>query len=331
MKNYFSENLENLIIKNNISQRSLAENLGVSNTAISRYLKKENEPSSTFLLNLKEKYNINIDDFLTKKIDFYDKQRQENSISFSGNYFEKFLGNYLLYYYNNTFYKGKVDSLAYNTLKYGVLSIYKNEENNAEVGLNLFKSRTEAENYKTRLDTMEYADIAKEFLKPDIYKGTISYNFTQIFITISNGIENDKALIILNNPPSERNYIGGLGTINSISKAREMAPCVQFVLISKYILKKSEGELYSLLGLKVSDINVKNETEQLLKLFKNLYLNVDDNQNMVLEEYQKVNIIESCLENLMRELIDANVFRFAKVSNSEDDDFYRLIKEEIKK
>ena len=52
---------------------------------------------------------------------------------------------------------------------------------------------------------------------------------------------------------------------------------------------------------------------------------------MFLEEYQKVKIIENCVENLMRELIDANVFRYAKVSNSEDDDFYRLIKSEMHK
>jgi hypothetical protein len=33
----------------------------------------------------------------------------------------------------------------------------------------------------------------------------------------------------------------------------------------------------------------------------------------------------------MRDLLDANVFRYAKISNSEDDDFYRLIKEEVTK
>ncbi len=329
MKNYFSENLENLIVNNNISQRTLAETLGVSNTAISRYLKKENEPSSSLLLCLKEKFDIDIDDFLTKKVEFKNRDIKED-ISFSEKYDEKFIGNYLIYYYNNTFYKGKVDYLAYNTLKYGVLSIFKNREGNTEVGLNLFKSRTEAENYKTGLDSMDFEEIETEFSKPETYRGTIEFNFTQIFITFSNEIQNDKALLILNNPPTERNYIGGLGTINSVSKGREMAPCVQFVLISKYILKKSEGELYSLLGLKVSDINVKNEAEQLLKLFKNLYLN-EDNQSLILEEYQKMNIIENSLENVMRELIDANIFRYAKVSNSEDDDFYRLIKEEIKK
>ena len=31
---------------------------------------------------------------------------------------------------------------------------------------------------------------------------------------------------------------------------------------------------------------------------------------------------------MLIDLIDANMFRFAKVSNMEDDDYYRIIKEE---
>lgn len=326
MKNCFSFNLENLIKKNSISQRGLAESLGVSNTAISRYIKGENEPSASVLLTLKEKFNINIDDFLTKKIDFFSVSTKSATISFNSNYDEKFVGNYLIYYYNSSFYKGKVNSLAYNTLKYGVLSIYKNSKKKTVANMLLFKGRTDAENYKLKLDDMTSEELENEYANnEDVYTGSLDFNFTQIFINFTNTKQNDKGLIILNNPPTDKSYIGGLGTINSVSRARELMPCVQFIIISKYILQKSEGELYSLLSLDISDINVKNETEQLINLFKNLYINTENNE-MFLEEYQKVKIIENCLENLMRDLLDANVFRYAKISNSEDDDFYRLIK-----
>lgn len=329
MESNFSFNLQNLLKKNGISQRALAEELGISNTAISRYIKGENEPSVSLLLQLKDNYNINIDDFLTKKINFFDVQTKSATISFNSNYDEKFLGNYLIYYYNTGFYKGKVDSLAYNTLKYGVLSIYKNSKKKVVASMLLFKSRTDAENYKLKLDKLTGEELEEEFKQnDDVYSGTIDFNFTQIFINITNTKQNDKGLIILNNPPTDKSYIGGLGTINSVSRARELMPCVQFVIISKYILNKSEGELYSLLSLSVTDINVKNETDKLINLFKNLYINTENNEDMFLEEYQKVKIIENCLENLMKELIEANVFRYAKISNSEDDDFYRLIKEE---
>lgn len=332
MKNYFGINLENLLKKNEISQRTLAETLGVSNTAISRYVKGENEPSASLLIELKEKYNINIDDFLTKKIDYFNVKTKNATISFKSDYIDKFIGNYLIYYYNTSFYKGRVDSLAYNTLKYGVLSIYKNSQNKVVANMILFNSRTDAEDYKSNLDLMTNLEIEQSFKsKDDVYVGNVEFNFTQIFISITNVDHNDKGLIILNNPPTDKNYIGGIGTINSVSRARELMPCVQFIIISKYILNKSEGELYSLLGLDISDISVKNETEQLINLFKNLYVNNDDSSDMFLEEYQKVKIIENCLENLMRDLIDANIFRYGKISNSEDDDFYRLIKEQIRK
>ena len=331
MKNCFSYNLENLIKKNAISQRGLAESLGVSNTAISRYIKGENEPSASVLLNLKEKYNINIDDFLTKKIDFFSVSTKSATISFNDNYDEKFIGNYLIYYYNTSSYKGKVNSLAYDTLKYGVLSIYKDAKRKTVAKMLLFKSRTDAENFKLKLDKMSGEEIEVELQNKEyVYFGTIDFNFTQIFINITSPKQNDKGLIILNNPPTDKNYIGGLGTINSVSRARELMPCVQFVIISKYVLHKSEGELYSLLSLGITDINVKNETEQLINLFKNLYINTENNE-MFLEEYQKVKIVENFLDNIMTDLLEANVFRYAKVSNSEDDDFYRLIKEQVTK
>ena len=48
---------------------------------------------------------------------------------------------------------------------------------------------------------------------------------------------------------------------------------------------------------------------------------------MNLEEYQKVKIIENSLQSIVEDVIDANVFRYAKVNSSEDDDYYRILKE----
>ena len=332
MVNYFSYNLENLMVINNLSQRALAESLGISNTAVSKYLKGENEPSSSILLELKDKYKINIDDFLTKKLDISTfKEVLSSNINFGNSYVDRFMGNFLLYYYNTGFYKGKVDALTYNTLAFGVLSIFKDSRHNIAVRMLPFKSRTDAENFKLKLDNLSDAEIETEFNGGDVYRGSLDFNFTQIYIDIKNDRLNDRAFIVLNNPPTESNYIGGLGTVNSVSRSRELMPCVQLVIVSKYVLSKSTGELYSLLSLGSSEINVKKETEQIIRLFKNLYINTENGEDMFLEEYQKVKIIENCVENLMRELIDANVFRYAKVSNSEDDDFYRLIKSEMHK
>ena len=73
----------------------------------------------------------------------------------------------------------------------------------------------------------------------------------------------------------------------------------------------------------MAEINVKSETEQLYKLFQNLSENADS-----LTEYQRLKIFEDSLSNTLLDLIDANMFRFAKVSGMEDDNYYRIIRDE---
>ena len=46
-----------------------------------------------------------------------------------------------------------------------------------------------------------------------------------------------------------------------------------------------------------------------------------------LSEYQQRKIVEDSIENIVQNAVDANLFRFAKVSNMEDDQYYRLIKD----
>ena len=130
-------------------------------------------------------------------------------------------------------------------------------------------------------------------------------------------------MIILNNPPSNKTYVGGLGTVNSISRGREHMPCVQYILISRYVLKIPDGQIYNLLALGMADVNVKTESEQLYKLFQNLSLNAEN-----LTEYQKLKIFEDSLSNILLDLVDANMFRFAKVSGMEDDTYYSIIRED---
>ena len=53
---------------------------------------------------------------------------------------------------------------------------------------------------------------------------------------IIDSIFNHLYLVILNNPPSNAKYIGGVGTENSISRGREHNPCAQFIILSRKLL-----------------------------------------------------------------------------------------------
>ena len=81
----------------------------------------------------------------------------------------------------------------------------------------------------------------------NVYNGQIDANEQNLFISLGNDEYQDKSFIILNNPPSKANYIGGVGTANTISRGREHNPCAQFVIVSKRVLDIPDGELYDLL------------------------------------------------------------------------------------
>ena len=82
--------------------------------------------------------------------------------------------------------------------------------------------------------------------------------------------------------------------------------------------------------LKFDDINVNLDyaIKDLIDLFKRLI--VEQNElSLSLSENQKTAIIQNKLEYHFNEILEANVFRFAKISNREDDIIYKLIKEGV--
>ena len=314
MDNFFQDNLKELAGRT--SQNELAKKTGFSTASISGYISGKSEPSLKFLLALKENFNIDIDSFITQKL-------SENITKTSSVVEDKFVGNYIVYYYDSSIYKGKASNLSKNTLRYGVISVFK-QNSDIKVLASLMKSKENTILLKERLeDARTVEEIVDIYSGEDAYTGSIESTTTQVFIYIKNTNNNDQGLIILNNPPSNKTYIGGLGTVNSVSRGREHMPCVQFMIVSRYVLQIPDGEIYNLLALGMAEVNVKNETEQLYKLFQNLSENADS-----LTEYQRLKIFEDSLSSTLLDLIDANMFRFAKVSGMEDDNYYRIIRDE---
>jgi hypothetical protein len=82
-----------------------------------------------------------------------------------------------------------------------------------------------------------------------------------------------------------------------------------------------DGELYNMLSLGVDNIDVRNETMKLLEQFKSLYLDT----NINLEEYQKNYIMQNNIERSIMDAVKRNMFLYGKISNREDDKYYRLI------
>ena len=315
----FQKNLK--VLSNKYTQKYIADRTGFSQSSINNYLTKNSEPSIQFLIALKNAFGICLDDFLFSDIDV------SNEISY-----DKYIGNYIVYYYNNNSYKGEVHVNITNTLNYGVISIVKEKDLDKNVVIygTFVKSKMEATKLLKELNaTAQSKDIISKYQDiGNLYKGSISTTVQSIFIDLNNNFNGDQTFIILNNPPTKNNYIGGVGTVNSIARGREHNPCVQFVILSKKLIDKPDGEIYNCLKFDDYNINFDYAIRDIVDLFKRLYL--DKNEiSTTLTENQKNAIIQNKLEYHFDEILDANVFRFAKVSNKEDDKIYKLIKEGI--
>lgn len=280
---------------------------------------KSSEPSIQFLIALKNAFGICIDDFLFSEIDV------SSEVSY-----DRFIGNYIVYYYNNNSYKGEVHTNISNTLNYGVISILKEKhlDKNVVVYGTFVKSKIDATKLLKDLNgTKDSKEVLSKYEEAgNVYKGDISTTDQSIFLDLNNGANGDQTYIILNNPPSKNVYLGGAGTVNSVARGREHNPCVQFIILSKKLIEQPDGKIYNCLKFDDYNVNFDYAIKDVIELFKRLY--IENNEiSTVLTENQKLAIIQNKLEYHFNEILEANVFRFAKISNKEDDMIFKLIKE----
>ena len=207
----FQKNLK--VLANNYTQKFIAESTGFSQSSINNYLTKSSEPSIQFLIALKNAFGICIDDFLFSDIDIAEEVS-----------YDRYLGNYIVYYYNNNSYKGEVHTNLSNTLNYGVISIVKEKELDKNVAVygTFFKTKAEVVKLLKELNAMtKYSDIVNRHKShSNVYKGELFVSDQIISLDLDNANNGDRSFMIFNNPPSNAEYIGGVGTVNTVSRGR---------------------------------------------------------------------------------------------------------------
>ena len=313
----FQKNLK--VLTDKYTQKYIADRTGFSQSSINNYLTKSSEPSIQFLIALKNAFGICLDDFLFSDID------TTTEVSY-----DRFIGNYIVYYYNNNSYKGEVHTNLTNTLNYGVISVIKEKDldKNVIVYGEFMKDKTEAIKILKKLNSATTAEelLAIHRASQNYYKGDLTTTEQSIYFDLYNKFNGDQCSIIFNNPPSNSKYLGGVGTVNTMARGREHNPCVQFLIMSKKIIDKPDGEIYECLKFDDINVNLDYAIKELVDLFKRLFVEKNEISSS-LTENQKVAIVQNKLEYHFNEILEANVFRFAKISNKEDDMVYKLIKE----
>lgn len=315
----FQKNLK--VLAGEYTQKYIAEKTGFSQSSINNYLTKSSEPSIQFLIALKNAFGICIDDFLFSEIET-DKEQD----------FDRFIGNYLVYYYNNNSYKGEVHTNIANTLNYGVISVVKERDlhSNVLVYGEFMKDKTDAIKILKKVNSVKTSEEIINIHKSsgNYYKGNLTTNRQSIYFDLHNKFNGDQCYMIFNNPPSNTKYVGGVGTVNTMARGREHNPCVQFIILSKNIIDRPDGEIYDFLKFDDINVNLDYAIKDLVDLFKRMF--AENNEiSSTLTENQKIAILQNKIEYHFNEILEANVFRFAKISNKEDDVIYKLIKEGV--
>ena len=251
-------NLNKLLEIQNISAKELSEQTNYSESAISKYRTGKQFPPLDFLYKLKILFRISLDDFIFKEINRVDIHAQiplSAAEKDEKRSYDKFCGTYLVYYLNTSSYKGRDKNTPEESLLYGILTISEDKTNIYEHTYNSIavlgiKCRDMATQLKKTIDSMKsYYDIEKyisndENLVKKAYFGDFEFSAEHAFLTLTHD-RKDKALIILHRVNSnKKEYIGGMGTINSVSKGREPTPTAQYIALSRYPISLSAEEIH---------------------------------------------------------------------------------------
>ena len=335
-----SSNLKRLISHHDLTQKELADILCVAPASMTDYCKGRRILGTEHLLELRKHFGISIDDFLTKSITppavtvvprsvGIDKEKMET--------YHKYCAAYYMYYFDTSKSKGRDLQSPKDSLMYGILYIYESPTSSdapefgcaAILGI---KDRGEVTRVKKELDEMKDPEKIIDHIEKNYesmaYSGDFSLTQNHAFVSMSHA-STDKALLIFhridNNKPE---YIGGIGTINSVSKGREHTPVIQFLGISKYFLNMSEEEIHHNLLLDYPDFEADPEmVDEMIVNFKALYADPNGAMNERFSEYQKAVMVRSTLERFVKKSLERNMFRYGKIAGATDDDqWYHAIK-----
>ena len=330
-------NLRILIREMGITQRRLAEQIGVAPATMNDYCSGKRAPQATFFVELRKLYGIDINEFLTSTIHVTSASRQTTSDSLTeslrkvyGNY----CGIYYVYYLDTSRFKGRDTLSPAMSLLHGILYIY--EEPSSVGGLRYscaavlgLQKQEEADSLMQEFRTSDAPVNVLEKIDSSYsrmaYYGNFEIGQEHAFLNLKH-TGTDRALAILHRVDSNKDkYLGGIASINSISKGRERMPVLQFLGISRHRLCISAEDIQHALLLRYPFVDVREEVEEVLRIHRVLFIDNDDARSAFTQDQKKA-VIQSTVERAVLRNLIRNAFRYAKISEEDDDAWYHLIK-----
>ena len=186
-------------------------------------------------------------------------------------------------------------------------------------------------NFKAELDRFDSGNEAllhaskSKKIKKHLYLGDIEFSDDHIFVSLEHK-SNDRVLIAMRRPKSNKPaFLGGLGTINSISRGVYKNPVVQLIGFSRYSLDISSEDIHEQLIFNTPHIDENDDVDELINTFNNLYNN-EESTSFKLDDIQKKILIKSNVERIVIRSLVKNIMRYGKVTWEDDNDWYHIIK-----
>lgn len=336
------ENLNYIMFKYGIKvQKDMADILGIGAPQLTRILKGEQTPTLfPCLANLKRRFDYTIDDVLFTDLrlrDLFLEGMKNDDLPIAS--YMKYVGLYQIYYFDTSAYKGRVRSNNNEALKSGIMYVEKDTKSEMYKVMTLFNMT------KERADTMYTeelkcgADLAncrnKLMTYNDshyMYLGELELSAKHVYINLRFEKSKDKVQMVFHRPESNaKQYIGGLGSMISVSKGRGASPCVQYIAIANASLNVSEEEIAAHLLMHYPNIKTHDSIDDLVDFTIDLYDRNDAESDRLsrLSEEQKKSLVRNYMDKVINDTIEKNLFRTVIVSPKDDDEFYHYLKRVI--
>ena len=107
-------------------------------------------------------------------------------------------------------------------------------------------------------------------------------------------------------------------------------PTIQFIGISRDWLTLSAEEIHQVLLLHYPTFRAEGEAQEMIDLFNRLYMSPENSNGrelIELSDLQKAITIKANLERYIKNSLKKNMFRYGKISNRDDDEWYHLLKD----
>ena len=327
----FAKNVEVLQKEINYTNEKVAEYVGVAAPTYSKNVNGKKLPSSHILLGVSELFGYKIDDLLYT--DIRKKKDQKVSIeAVDDKRYEKFCGLFQGFYFANDAYKVR-ESLDEVVLKSCVLLIYKEKESDgtkykvlALFDMDKEKAEEVYGNFLNYVNEYSWKDVADDMvckskeLQLYLYHGEIILSAGHASINMKYGNKDSVSMIFYD---FYDNFIGGLGTMTSVSCGRDQRPVMQYIALTRNSpLDVNEAEIAKYLRLNNIEIEIDDFVVELTELINKVYGN--ESMNELDEKYKKI-LIQGRVNNGLKEIISRNLFRKAQLYAEDDEKFHNFL------